>query len=141
MSPVNKKSAALIIISGKTVLLCKRATECYITKKAIPFGGYWSFIAGGIEKDESSIECVIREAKEEISVDVNKDDIKHIENFKNDSGKIIEVFGVFLEKLPKIKLNPEHTIYMWFDYSHIDEFPYKIDDKFKQSIKKFVENL
>ena len=139
MSPVSKKSAAIVIFSGKTVLLCKRSTECYITKKPIPFPGHWSFIAGAVEDGESSLDCVIREAEEEINVKINEEEVFYFGDFENKSGKKLDLYYVFLKNLPKIKLNPEHISYMWYDYSFIDNFPYTIDPALIGLIKKIIE--
>ncbi len=139
VTTAKKKSAAIVIFSSKTVLLCKRATKCYLTKEPIPFPDYWSFIAGAIESGESSIDCVIREAKEEVDVKINKDNVSYFGDFKNSSDKKIDLYYCFLENLPKIKLNPEHVSYMWYDYSYINEFPYTIDPALINLIKKIIK--
>lgn len=140
VSPANKgSSAGVIIFSGNNVLLCKRATKCHLTGEPIAFPGHWSFIAGSIENKENAIDCIIREAKEEINLDINKKDLNFLESINNPSGKILDIYTLNLPKLPKIKLNEEHVSYMWYDYNYIEDFIYTIDDKFIYLINKFIE--
>ena len=46
------------------------------------FPDMWSLIAGAVDTGETSEEGAIREAKEEIGVDINKDDMELILSFK-----------------------------------------------------------
>lgn len=38
----------------------------------------WGFFGGGIEKDETSLEAVIRESKEELSLDIQEEDLEYV---------------------------------------------------------------
>lgn len=55
-------SAAIIIIDGK-VLLARRA-------KGESLAGYWEFPGGKREEDETIEQCLVREIKEELEVDI-----------------------------------------------------------------------
>ena len=64
---VNKTDvvALALLDSDERVLICKRPQ-----KK--PMGGYWEFPGGKIENDETPESAIIREVKEELSIDINK---------------------------------------------------------------------
>lgn len=40
--------------------------------------GYYSLPAGKVENDESYIECALREAKEEVGIEADADDLEHV---------------------------------------------------------------
>lgn len=52
------------------------------TKSRKRFPNMWSLTAGAVDTGETSEEGAIREAKEEIGVDINKDDMELILSFK-----------------------------------------------------------
>ncbi len=55
--------AAVILAKNKQVLIARRS-------KNKPQGGFWEFPGGKIEKDETAIEALSRELKEELAISV-----------------------------------------------------------------------
>ena len=61
MDSVVRKGVALIVIDQQKFLLLKHKKN-----------GLWGFISGGIEPGENSSAAVVREAKEESGIDIDK---------------------------------------------------------------------
>lgn len=59
----------LILVKDDKVLLLRRYNTGYED-------GNYSLIAGHVDKDESVLECAMREAKEEANIDINKEDLE-----------------------------------------------------------------
>lgn len=59
----------------------------------------WGFFGGGVEEGETNLQAVIRETKEELTLDLHADELEHLTELKGlkDDGKEI-VFNVFLWK-------------------------------------------
>ncbi len=85
--------------------------------------GHWDFIKGKMEKDESTHETAIREAKEETGIT----DITFVENFeewiKYDfqyQRELIHkkvVFFLAETKTKEVMISHEHLDYTWMDYN------------------------
>jgi 8-oxo-dGTP pyrophosphatase MutT (NUDIX family) len=85
--------------------------------------GHWDFVKGKMEKDESTHETAIREAKEETGIT----DITFVENFeewiKYDfqyQGELVHkkvVFFLAETKTKEVKISHEHLDYTWMDYN------------------------
>lgn len=65
-----------IINSDNKILIQKRAKQ----KKLEP--NVWAMTGGSVIKGENSINTIVREAKEELDIDINVDDLKLITKFK-----------------------------------------------------------
>jgi len=65
----NVPASYLVIFKDNKVLLLKRANTGFED-------GNYSVIAGHVEKGESFSDCIIREAKEEAGIEINRKDIK-----------------------------------------------------------------
>lgn len=65
MKPTTKVCAAVIIELGKVLLTRRAASE--------EMGGSWEFPGGKIEADETPEECVVREIREELAIDIEVD--------------------------------------------------------------------
>lgn len=61
-------TAAIIRNSANKILICQRADNSSM-------GGFWEFPGGKLEPDETLEECVIRECREELSVNISVKDV------------------------------------------------------------------
>ena len=96
-----------VLVRDGKILLLKRNVE--------PFKGCWHVVGGHVEEDESLKDAVIREFKEETSLDVEVGGIvagRIEETF--DRVKIIVAFEVNSAD-GEIRLNSENEAYGWFD--------------------------
>ena len=85
--------------------------------------GHWDFVKGKMEKNESTHETAIREAKEETGIT----DIIFAENFEEwieynfkYQGELVQkkvVFFLAETKTKEIKISHEHSGYIWMDYN------------------------
>ena len=83
--------------------------------------GYWEFVRGNIEENETEKETAIREAKEETGIS----DLNFIESFKEKisffykmNNELINkeiIFFLAETKIEKIKLSFEHKDYKWLE--------------------------
>ncbi len=71
-------SAAIIFDENAKILICKRKNTGHC-------GGMWEFPGGKKEQNETSVECLVRECKEELGADI----------------EIIEEFDEFLYSYPQ----------------------------------------
>jgi dATP pyrophosphohydrolase len=82
----------------------------------------WQFMQGGIEKGESEEIAVLRELKEETTLDgtiVKKLDLKSDYWFDWEGERVHKFVTFFLVKADKakeIKISEEHSEYKWVDY-------------------------
>lgn len=81
--------------------------------KRINNGGQWNFPGGSVERDESPLDAVTRECKEEIGLKVLK---PRLVNETTTPSKIKECkyFTCTIPKSGVIKLNGENSSYSWF---------------------------
>ncbi len=96
---VQKEAAGCYLWCQKKLLLVKRHENK-------PQGGTWGVPAGKLEGAESPVECVIRELKEEVSIDVGND-LLDIGRLYVRLGDLSYIFHMFLKKcdcFPEIKL-------------------------------------
>ena len=109
------------------ILLLKRNVE--------PFKGYWHLVGGHVETNESLIEAVKREFKEETGIEVTVGGIvdARIET-TFDRIKIIVAFEITSAE-GEIRLNSENEAYGWFDeipcnsvYNYAKYLPKKYPD-------------
>ena len=85
--------------------------------------GHWDFVKGKMEKNETTHETAIREAKEETGIT----DITFAENFEEwieynfkYQGELVQkkvVFFLAETKTKEIKISHEHSGYVWMDYN------------------------
>ena len=85
--------------------------------------GHWDFVKGKMEKNETTHETAIREAKEETGIT----DITFAENFEEwieynfkYQGELVQkkvVFFLAETKTKEIKISHEHSGYIWTDYN------------------------
>jgi len=85
--------------------------------------GHWDFVKGKMEKNETTHETAIREAKEETGIT----DITFAENFEEwieynfkYQGELVQkkvVFFLAETKTKEIEISHEHSGYIWMDYN------------------------
>jgi 8-oxo-dGTP pyrophosphatase MutT (NUDIX family) len=85
--------------------------------------GHWDFVKGKMEKNETTHETAIREAKEETGIT----DIVFAENFEEwieynfkYKGELVQkkvVFFLAETKTKEIEISHEHSGYIWMDYN------------------------
>ena len=90
------------------------------------YPGSWEFPGGNIE-NETLLEGLKREIKEEIGITLTNEDIRVInyyDEIKNNTHIIELDFLININKEVKIKLSNEHTDYKWLDKDSelLDEF-------------------
>lgn len=66
-----------IINTKGEILIQKRAA----TKKVAP--NLWAIVAGHVDAGETLISTAIREIKEEVGIDINKEDLEYLYTYKN----------------------------------------------------------
>ena len=110
------------------VLMIKRNDE-----KKKKYGFDWGIIGGKIEFEEYSKDAVIREIKEEIGIEIQKDDLKflymkEVPNWFNVSHVVFFIYGARIDEKTKIILNDESEGYQWFDVKNLPESKSSDDD-------------
>ncbi len=78
----------------------------------------WDIPGGGVEQDESPINTVIREVKEEVGLDISNPTIFYINSINTEGYRIRLLFYTKCDP-KKITLSFEHDQYKWVS---IDEF-------------------
>ena len=101
--------------------------------------GEYELPGGHLEKGEDLFESMIREAKEELLIDLKKEDIKIIHLLHHYSGErlnfIFETDGTNLN--PKIGEKDKCSGLDWFK---INDLPNETTDKVKQIISNIIDN-
>ena len=110
------------------VLLIKRNKE-----KREKYGFAWGTVGGKLELGEHSIDGAIREAREEIGVELKKSAVKMLEvkelpNFTKTVHGFAFSYGAILDENTKITLNKESDDYKWFNMNYLPEDRIKEDD-------------
>lgn len=103
------------IVSG--VALSKIDGEVKILLMKRVKGGFWCHVAGSIEEDETGIDAIIREFKEETQIEVSSlYNAQFLEQFYEASVNVIQLIPVFVVMCSpeqEVVLNEEHTEYKW----------------------------
>jgi 8-oxo-dGTP diphosphatase len=81
--------------------------------------GKFALIGGGIEENEIPEECIIREAKEETNLTLKKPKLVYS---TIEGSTFLYVFVSKVSNSDKIKLNDEHTGYMWVNSGEIQKY-------------------
>lgn len=93
--------------------------------------GKFALVGGGIEENEIPEECIIREAKEETNLTLKKPKLVYSTIEEN---TFLYVFISKVTNSDKIKLNDEHTGYVWVNSAEIEK--YDTAPNLMQMIKK-----
>jgi 8-oxo-dGTP diphosphatase len=81
--------------------------------------GKYALIGGGIEENEIPEECIIREAKEETNLTLKKPKLVYS---TIEGSTFLYVFVSKVTNSDKIKLNDEHTGYVWIGKMELDKY-------------------
>lgn len=100
-------AAVLAIIDGELKILMLKRTK----------DQFWSYVSGSIEADETTIEAVIREIKEETNASIERlysaDYIVQFFDVKHNCLMVVPAFVAYLPNDTSILINKEHTDYRW----------------------------
>ena len=115
------------------VLLIKRNKE-----KRKKWGFDWGTIGGKVEPEELLVEAGIREAKEEIGINLNHKRLKFL-FFEERPSKVHTpavhfFYYLILDEKTKITINQESDEYKWFDLNNL---PKKMVDSKEKVLKIF----
>jgi 8-oxo-dGTP pyrophosphatase MutT (NUDIX family) len=123
--------SAVIFSKDNKILLCKKDP-----KQGGVYGDCWQIPGGGMEENESQIETLVREVREEVGINISnakidknpfKCDGESEKTLKNTGERVLAKMKFFdykvkiIDKISteiKVKLNEEFVEYKWFD---IDE--------------------
>ena len=125
-------ASAAIIIKDKHVLCMRRS------KHKDAGAGLWETLSGRIEPNESPLECVCREIREECGVQVEVDarPVRAYQTTRNDVPMIVIVFQARYVA-GEVVLSDEHDAFAWLTpaefraRSNLTQLADSIDDVFK----------
>jgi mutator protein MutT len=118
-------SVKAIIIDDNRVLCLKNERE------------EWDFPGGKLDFSEGAEECLIREVKEEVNLEINNLNILKSLNLKfNDIPVFILVFSADISCDSSIDISHEHTEYNFFSKSEIINL--KIPQDYKNLVLKLI---
>jgi bis(5'-nucleosidyl)-tetraphosphatase len=86
--------------------------------------GHWDFVKGNVEVNESEIDTVLRELREEtgiVATQTLNGFRERIQYFYRRQGETIQkevVFYLIQSETQKVELSFEHVGYTWLDYQH-----------------------
>ena len=106
-------SAAIIIEDGK-VLLARRA-------KGEKLAGYWEFPGGKREEDETIDECLVREIREELSLDIEVVGEFDTSDYEYPGGQI-RLIGLLAEIQNGVISKTVHDLVEWIDISSVLDY-------------------
>ena len=102
-------------IAVSAVLLSEIDDELKILLMKRVKGGFWCHVAGKVEVDETASQAILREIREETSIQVQQlFSADYLEQFYESSQNVIEIIPAFVGKRKKnqtVILNDEHTDY------------------------------
>lgn len=129
---MNKRDVVLLILShGDKILLQKRSRE------AERFPGTWGLFGGGVHSDESSLEAICRELREELNYEVR--DPKFVKSFPYEISKTKESgqVHVFTEEYDGESLElAEGEALGWYDKNEIEKL--EIDPLYRMILTEIV---
>lgn len=106
-------SAAIIIEDGK-VLLARRA-------KGEKLAGYWEFPGGKREEGETIDECLVREIREELSLDIEVVGEFDTSDYKYPGGRI-RLIGLLAEIRNGVVSKTVHDLVEWIEISSVLDY-------------------
>lgn len=125
MKAIFKSAVHIILINDNKILLQKR-------KGSKLWPGYYALPAGHIDEGETQYDALVREAKEELGIEINPNDIINNyvvlrRNFFEIDGKILEPYiDYYFEKkkyngVPKIIEEDKCDELLWADVNNLPE--------------------
>jgi len=113
--PIKLKFACVCIVfneENKLLLVRRSENDNWMA-------GKFALIGGGIEENEIPEECIIREAKEEANLTLKKPKLVYS---TIEGNTFLYVYVSKVTNSDKIKLNDEHTGYIWVNSNDIDKY-------------------
>jgi len=113
--PIKLKFACVCIIfneENKLLLVKRSENDNWMANK-------YALVGGGVEENEIPEECIIREAKEETNLSLKKPKLVY-STIEGDT--FLYVFVSKVSNSDKIKLNDEHTGYVWVNSNQIENY-------------------
>lgn len=104
-------ACAIILNHENKVLACQRSANMHLPFK-------WEFPGGKIEEDESAEECLIREIKEELNIDIEIMEQKSA-NEHHYPDKSIRLIPFICKHLDGKILLKEHKDFQWLDKNNL----------------------
>lgn len=92
-------------------------------------GGLWEFPGGKIEKNETKEETIIREIKEELTIDIKVDKYIGEKNFSYPD-KDIRLIALKCQKISGNIQLTEHEDIKWVEKSELDNYKFAPADEF-----------
>ena len=112
-------TGGILIHNGK-ILILKRKSDDPMHPE------FWDILGGFFKENESAEDCVTRETKEEIGLDVNIKKVGKVYEVMDDYGRAICIPFLLETKSkkqePKIKISEEHSEYKWIEPKHIKNY-------------------
>jgi len=126
-------SVYLVSIKDNKILLLRRFNTGFMD-------GFYSFPAGHVEENETLTQAMVREAKEEIGVDIKREDLRlvHVMHRKEPNEERINFFfqAEKYQGEPKIMEPHKCDDLSWFD---LDNLPENVIPYIKEAIKNILE--
>lgn len=133
-SPIKAQVLIYKIVNNQPQVLC--------LKRSIKDGGFWHVITGTLEKEESLMECITREIKEEINIreitHVSEELKKYIWH-KDNSPILVVEFCVQIPHDSAIVLNEEHSDFKWLKPKEARQILEK--NSAKELLDLFIEHI
>ncbi len=104
-------ACAIIQNNQNMVLACQRSTNMHLPLK-------WEFPGGKIEKNETAQDCLIREIKEELNIEIQVLEQKSI-NDHHYPDKSIRLIPFICKHLSGEVLLKEHEDFRWLDKTNL----------------------
>lgn len=131
-----KKFTDIIVICNGELLLLRRAN--YMKT----FGGKWCFPGGHIDKGEKSETAILRELKEETGIVV--DSVPKLwKTWKYSNGDTSDIYKIYLDTLPEVKISREHAQYKWvkIDVKELEKYKEKFAGESYSIIEEILDEL
>ena len=116
---INVIVKGIIVYSGKVLILRRSSTNKI-------GAGKWEFVGGSINYGEGLEEALLREIKEEVSIDVEIDKILYATTYSTSSDRF-DVIIVYKCKAVdnNVMLSGEHSDYRWVDEKELRQLVFK----------------
>ena len=131
-----KKFTDIIVICNGELLLLRRAN--YMKT----FGGKWCFPGGHIDKGEKSETAILRELKEETGIVL--DSVPKLwKTWEYSNGDISDIYKVYLDTKPEVKISREHAQYKWvkIDVKELEKYKEKFAGESYSIIEEILDEL
>lgn len=81
---------------------------------------YWGLPGGGLNHDESAIDCIAREVREELAINANVDSYRYIDRFYGETSDLpLDCFTLALSTTTPIKPSLEIIEARWFPVNRL----------------------